>query len=125
MHISRVLQAFSRCRLYLYALFLSSLLLAPSMALLHVSSCRTLVIKVETIGDAYLVVSGCPVLNGTEHVREIARMALALIDNVANFQVRHAVDSKIRLRIGVHSGPCAVGVVGLRMPRYIARRTKG
>lgn len=69
--------------------------------------------KVETIGDAYMVVSGCPINNGDAHAREIARLALALIDTVDNFLLH-----KIELRIGVHSGPCAVGVVGLRMPRY-------
>lgn len=76
------------------------------------------VYKVETIGDAYMVVSGLPVRNGNRHAREIARTALALLDNVYKFRIRHRPDEQLRLRIGLHSGSCVAGVVGLKMPRY-------
>ncbi|XP_064468524.1 atrial natriuretic peptide receptor 1-like [Ornithodoros turicata] len=76
------------------------------------------VFKVETIGDAYMVVSGLPVRNGNEHAREIARMTLSLLNAIAGFRIRHQPSNKLRLRIGVHSGPCAAGVVGLKRPRY-------
>ncbi|XP_037309025.2 atrial natriuretic peptide receptor 1 [Pungitius pungitius] len=75
------------------------------------------VYKVETIGDAYMVVSGLPVRNGKLHGREIARMALALLDAVRSFRTRHRSEP-LRLRIGIHSGPVCAGVVGLKMPRY-------
>uniref|UniRef100_A0A8C6TWV3 Guanylate cyclase n=1 Tax=Neogobius melanostomus TaxID=47308 RepID=A0A8C6TWV3_9GOBI len=76
------------------------------------------VYKVETIGDAYMVVSGLPVRNGKLHGREVARMALALLDAVHSFRIRHRPELQLKLRIGIHSGPVCAGVVGLKMPRY-------
>ncbi|XP_046802914.1 guanylate cyclase 32E [Lucilia cuprina] len=76
------------------------------------------VYKVETIGDAYMVASGLPLRNGKRHVGEIASLALHLLQNVANLKIRHKPTETLQLRIGVHSGPCAAGVVGLKMPRY-------
>ncbi|KAL3886487.1 hypothetical protein ACJMK2_026472, partial [Sinanodonta woodiana] len=76
------------------------------------------VYKVETIGDAYMVVSGLPVRNGNIHAREIARMSLALLNAVLSFKIRHRPDMQLKLRIGIHTGPVCAGVVGLKMPRY-------
>ncbi|XP_023219685.1 atrial natriuretic peptide receptor 1-like, partial [Centruroides sculpturatus] len=76
------------------------------------------VYKVETIGDAYMVVSGLPTKNGNKHVREIARMSLALLNTVKTFPIKHIPEEKLKLRIGIHTGPCAAGIVGLKMPRY-------
>ncbi|XP_022699690.1 atrial natriuretic peptide receptor 1-like [Varroa jacobsoni] len=76
------------------------------------------VYKVETIGDAYLVASGVPIPNGNEHAREIARMAILLRENLTTFKIRHLPKRKLQLRIGIHSGPCVAGVVGLKMPKY-------
>ncbi|KAG8430079.1 hypothetical protein GDO86_018514 [Hymenochirus boettgeri] len=76
------------------------------------------VYKVETIGDAYMVASGLPKTNGNRHAAEIANMSLDIISSVGSFKMRHMPDVPVRIRIGLHSGPCVAGVVGLTMPRY-------
>jgi len=60
--------------------------------------------QVETIGDAYMVVSGLPVRNGNLHAREIARMSLALRSAVHSFTIKHRPDDQLKLRIGMHTG---------------------
>ncbi|XP_026332393.1 guanylate cyclase 2G-like [Hyposmocoma kahamanoa] len=76
------------------------------------------VYKVETIGDAYMVVSGLPQRNGDRHAVEIASMSLALLAAVRVKTVLHRPEEPLLLRIGMHTGPCVAGVVGLKMPRY-------
>ncbi|XP_076366164.1 receptor-type guanylate cyclase Gyc76C-like isoform X2 [Tachypleus tridentatus] len=61
------------------------------------------VYKVETIGDAYMVVSGLPIRNGDQHAGEIASMALELLESIKSFKIRHKPDHLLKLRIGIHT----------------------
>nr|CAD2184540.1 unnamed protein product [Meloidogyne enterolobii] len=74
--------------------------------------------KVETIGDAYMIVSGVPRENGNAHVQHIADIGLKMRSFVSNFKLAHKPDEIMMVRIGFHSGPVAAGVVGLAAPRY-------
>ncbi|KAK6471513.1 heat-stable enterotoxin receptor [Huso huso] len=75
-------------------------------------------LQVETIGDAYMVASGLPRRNGNRHAVDISLMALDILSFMGTFQLRHLPGLPIWIRIGIHSGPCAAGVVGIKMPRY-------
>ena len=77
------------------------------------------VYKVATIGDAYIVVSGVPVKNGNRHAREIASMALELIAGIEGFEIDHIPGSYLKMRVGLHSGPCVAAITGTKMPRYL------
>ena len=66
-----------------------------------------------------MVVSGLPIENGNKHASEIAIMALTLLHACGKFKIRHMPGVPLQLRIGLHSGACVAGVVGLKMPRYV------
>ncbi|KAK6175579.1 hypothetical protein SNE40_014010 [Patella caerulea] len=76
------------------------------------------VYKVETIGDAYMVVSGLPTRNIEKHASEIALLAIELLLGVSDFNIPHLPEETLQLRIGLHSGSVVAGVVGNKMPRY-------
>ncbi|XP_053607986.1 guanylate cyclase 32E-like [Plodia interpunctella] len=75
------------------------------------------VYKVETIGDAYMVVGGLPE-RCSRHAAEVASLALHVLDAVPKIRMRHMPAARLHIRIGIHSGQCAAGVVGVKMPRY-------
>ena len=65
--------------------------------------------KIKTIGDAYMVAAGVPVLR-PDHAEAIAEAALALQQEI----VRHdaANGETFSLRIGINTGPVVAGVIG-------------
>ena len=62
------------------------------------------VYKVETIGDAYMVVSGLPERNGHTHVTEIALMALHLVELLESLRFGSDNKNDLCVRIGIHTG---------------------
>uniref|UniRef100_A0A158PBL1 Guanylate cyclase n=1 Tax=Angiostrongylus cantonensis TaxID=6313 RepID=A0A158PBL1_ANGCA len=74
--------------------------------------------KVETIGDAYMVVSGIPEENGTRHIMHISDTTLEIMEILKTFEIPHRRNTRLRIRIGYHCGSVAAGVVGLTAPRY-------
>ncbi|XP_055331052.1 atrial natriuretic peptide receptor 1-like [Paramacrobiotus metropolitanus] len=72
------------------------------------------VYKVETINDSYVVASGLPIKNGDNHALEIVAMACFLMKVYYKSIFRGETD----LRIGIHTGPLAAGIVGTKAPRY-------
>ncbi|OQV13654.1 Atrial natriuretic peptide receptor 1 [Hypsibius exemplaris] len=76
------------------------------------------VYKVETIGDAYMVSSGLPVRNGNKHASEISLMSLTLVKGIVDLKVPNRPIQLLEVRIGINSGPCVAGIVGMKMPRY-------
>ncbi|XP_066563688.1 guanylate cyclase soluble subunit beta-2 [Amia ocellicauda] len=74
------------------------------------------VYKVETIGDAYMVVGGVPI-PADNHAERVANFALGM--RIASREVTNPVTGHpIQIRVGLHTGPVLAGVVGDKMPRY-------
>ncbi|XP_054717239.1 LOW QUALITY PROTEIN: soluble guanylate cyclase 88E-like [Uloborus diversus] len=74
------------------------------------------VFKVETVGQVYMLVSGAPERR-PDHAQNVARAALDMVEQVDQLSTTYGGE-KVQVRIGMHSGPVAAGVVGLKMPRY-------
>ncbi|XP_062592724.1 atrial natriuretic peptide receptor 1-like [Saccostrea cucullata] len=72
------------------------------------------VYKVETIGDAYMVVSGIP-CRTPFHAREVADMAIDLVSECTVFQIPHLPDTPLKIRVGLHSGSACAGVVAYKI----------
>ena len=75
---------------------------------------KLLTVQVETIGDAYMVVSGLPERNGNAHSGEIGNMSLEILRRLEHFKMKAIPEQKIMVRIGLHTGPVCAG--RLRQP---------
>ena len=69
--------------------------------------------KIKTIGDAYMAVGGLPEVQD-DHAHRVVDLALAM--QTCTMESGHFPDMLIR--IGIHSGPVAGGVIGTRKFAY-------
>ena len=75
------------------------------------------VYKVETIGDAYMVVGGAPDrVPAPLAAQRVALFALDIVEFVKTFRTRDG--GQLYIRAGIASGPAVAGVIGDAMPRY-------
>jgi class 3 adenylate cyclase len=74
--------------------------------------------KIKTVGDAYMVVGGLQAVYGYDaavhpgHAEDVARMGLAIIDEVA--RLGRERELPLQVRVGMHVGPAVAGVIGLK-----------
>jgi class 3 adenylate cyclase len=71
--------------------------------------------KVETIGDAYLGVAGCP-KRRADHAELAVQFAIDIVDMVRTFKTE--MGSSINIRVGLNSGPITAGVLGDLNPHW-------
>jgi len=70
--------------------------------------------KIKTVGDEYMVASGVPVPR-RDHAEAVADLALRMRDHVASKEFE---GRRIRLRIGINSGPVVAGIIGTHKFAY-------
>lgn len=71
--------------------------------------------KIKTIGDAYMLVSGVPVVR-PDHAETCIEAAFEFLEALRVFNRRHQLDWQIRL--GLHCGPVVAGIIGTRKFAY-------
>jgi class 3 adenylate cyclase len=73
--------------------------------------------KIKTIGDAYWAVCGLPDIVD-DHAERMCDFGNGMLDQLATLNSRHAEWGNVQLRIGIHSGPLAGGILGTRQLSY-------
>lgn len=71
--------------------------------------------KIKTIGDGYMAAGGVPEARA-DHAVLVAGLARAMYGALAEFNA--ANNSQLQLRVGLHSGPVAAGVIGQKKFAY-------
>ena len=67
--------------------------------------------KIKTIGDAYMVVGGLPILR-PDHAEAIAEMAIDMQEAIIDFSKTQ--NQHLSIRIGINTGPVVAGVIGIK-----------
>ena len=65
--------------------------------------------KIKTIGDAYMAAAGLPTAR-EDHADALVQMGLKMLE-VLN-DLRDELELPLEMRIGIHSGPVAAGIIG-------------
>ncbi|XP_055351781.1 atrial natriuretic peptide receptor 1-like [Paramacrobiotus metropolitanus] len=89
--------------------------LAELDMLFHALLSQYAVYRVENISDSYMIASGVPVANGTQNVLEICSLAQAVMRRAPE---KLSVYQELPIKVGIHSGPLAAGVIGTKKPKY-------
>lgn len=71
--------------------------------------------KIETIGDAYMVVSDIYTNNQTDNVKNVVLFALDILKEVSKIKTPN--NKPLQLRIGINLGKVVVGILGVEIPR--------
>ncbi|MCP5482159.1 MAG: adenylate/guanylate cyclase domain-containing protein [Spirochaetales bacterium] len=71
--------------------------------------------KIKTIGDAYMVVGGLPV-RSDDHVALVCRLGLEMLSEIKRIEAARTLG--LNIRIGIHTGPVAAGVIGRKKFSY-------
>uniref|UniRef100_A0AAF5DFP0 guanylate cyclase n=1 Tax=Strongyloides stercoralis TaxID=6248 RepID=A0AAF5DFP0_STRER len=74
------------------------------------------VYKVETIGDAYVIVGGVPEAC-ENHAERVLNCSIGMLMESRSSK-KMIGDNSIKIRVGIHTGPVVAGVVGAKMPKY-------
>lgn len=74
--------------------------------------------RVESIGDAYLVISGAPTAV-SDHATRIAYTSLAMLETTKHVRAPNKAGSCISVRIGIHTGGLIWGIIGEEVPRFV------
>lgn len=72
--------------------------------------------KIKTIGDAYMAAGGLPV-ESENHAEAVVHAALEMRDYMAK-KAKHSKGGGFSVRLGIHTGPVAAGIVGIKKFQY-------
>ncbi|XP_055342720.1 soluble guanylate cyclase 88E-like [Paramacrobiotus metropolitanus] len=112
-------------RLYDFGRFCSSVAATDLMKI--VSQCwmaidslsdKYRVVKVENRGEEYLIASGIPAMKPCQHASEAAALCVEVMKLVDKMDFLRLHDTRLKIRIGINTGPVMAGILGFQLPRF-------
>ncbi|RPI69859.1 MAG: response regulator, partial [Ignavibacteriales bacterium] len=71
--------------------------------------------KLKTIGDSYMIAGGLPNVSN-DHAVRITQAAVEMQEVIKEVNSNHLFNCK--MRVGIHTGPCVAGIVGIKKYTY-------